>query len=147
MAYTFEGKIDEIIAGLNNSMDGDAAVGNVLASKTFFNTSCKNEDKRTGTMPNNAGDVASVAGEMGSGTTLKVTPAQGYTDGVDDKTTIDLTTVDADLVTGNIKAGITLFGVAGSTSVVDTSDADAVAGDIATGKTAYVNGVKITGTA
>lgn len=43
----------------------------------------------------------------------------------------------------NIKAGVTILGVTGTF----TADADATAADIADGKTAYVNGVKITGTA
>jgi len=41
-----------------------------------------------------------------------------------------------------IAVGTTIMGVVGTY----TSDADAVAGDIAPTKTAYVNGVKITGT-
>ena len=45
-----------------------------------------------------------------------------------------------------IKAGITLGGVTGTLEDLDTSDATATAEDIALGKTAYVNGVKITGT-
>jgi hypothetical protein len=52
-----------------------------------------------------------------------------------------LEAVDADLAVGNIAVGKTIFGLAGTY----TSDANAVAADIATGKTAYVNGVKITG--
>ncbi len=56
-----------------------------------------------------------------------------------DATTLSL--VDTDLAAGNIKPGITLFGFAGTY----TSDADAIAGNILSGKTAYVNGVKLTG--
>ena len=54
---------------------------------------------------------------------------------------------DANLVSANIKAGISIFGVEGSSAVVDTADADAVAEKIFNGVTAYVNGTKVTGTA
>lgn len=46
----------------------------------------------------------------------------------------------------NIKDGVTIFGIQGEYSGIDTSDATATANDIATGKTAYVDGQKITGT-
>lgn len=49
---------------------------------------------------------------------------------------------DADLVAGNIKTGVNIFGVAGSY----TADATAAADDILSGQTAYVNGSKLTGT-
>lgn len=45
-----------------------------------------------------------------------------------------------------IKAGITLGGVTGTLEDLDTSDATATAEDILYGKTAYVDGKKITGT-
>lgn len=44
-----------------------------------------------------------------------------------------------------IKQGVTIGGITGTLEVLDTSDATATAEDIAYGKTAYVNGVKITG--
>lgn len=53
---------------------------------------------------------------------------------------------DADLITDNIKAGTSIFGVKGKDSVVDTADATAVEGEVIKGKTAYVNGAKVTGT-
>lgn len=45
------------------------------------------------------------------------------------------------IIPGNLKSGVTAFGVTGTF----TSDADATASDLANGKTAYVNGVMITG--
>ncbi|MDP5275695.1 hypothetical protein [Chengkuizengella axinellae] len=53
---------------------------------------------------------------------------------------------DADLKSGNIKNGISIFGVNGASDIVDTGDATAAASSILTGKTAYVNGSKVTGT-
>ncbi|WP_238861035.1 hypothetical protein [Clostridium sp. YIM B02569] len=50
------------------------------------------------------------------------------------------------LVPGNIRAGITIDGVAGKSSVVDTADATVVANHILAGETAYKNGAKVTGT-
>ena len=47
----------------------------------------------------------------------------------------------------NIKNGVTILGIQGTLEEgIDTSDANAVANDIVTGKTAYVNGQKLTGT-
>lgn len=46
----------------------------------------------------------------------------------------------------NIKKNVTAFGITGTYEGIDTSDANAVANDIVTGKTAYVNGQKLTGT-
>ena len=46
----------------------------------------------------------------------------------------------------NIKKNVTAFGITGTYEGIDTSDANAVANDIVTGKTAYVNGNKLTGT-
>ncbi|NSB26132.1 phage tail protein [Clostridium saccharoperbutylacetonicum] len=55
--------------------------------------------------------------------------------------TLDL----SNLVSGNIKSGVSINGVSGKASVVDTSDANALAGQILNGQTAYVNGNKVAG--
>ena len=49
---------------------------------------------------------------------------------------------DNNLVASNIKAGVTILGINGTY----TSDATATASDIKSGKTAYINGAKVTGT-
>ena len=50
------------------------------------------------------------------------------------------------LISNYILNGITIGGITGKMDVLDTSDATATPEDIAMGKTAYVDGVKITGT-
>lgn len=50
------------------------------------------------------------------------------------------------IIPDNIKSGVTIFGVNGEYKGLDTSDATAKAQEIFKGKTAYVNGEKITGT-
>jgi len=52
---------------------------------------------------------------------------------------------DSDLVAGNIKSGVQIFGVTGSYTGLDTSDATATAGDIISGLTAYADGRKLEG--
>ena len=53
---------------------------------------------------------------------------------------------NSNLLASYIKKGITIGGITGTFEVLDTSDANARPEDILEGKTAYVNGVKITGT-
>lgn len=114
--------------------DGTAAAGDILTGKDAYVGGAK----VAGSMPNNGavgGDISTVAG--------KVTVPAGYTTGGD----VQIAEAEqAKIVPGNIKAGTTILGVDGKSSVVDTEDADATAGEILAGKTAYVNGAKVTGT-
>ena len=53
---------------------------------------------------------------------------------------------NSNLLARYIRKGITIGGITGTLEALDTSDATATQADIRLGKTAYVNGVKITGT-
>lgn len=57
-----------------------------------------------------------------------------------------LTDKSTNLLPENIKKDTTILGVVGTLETLDTSDANVTPDDIVTGKTAYVNGEKITGT-
>ncbi len=105
----------------------DAAVTDVKAPRTFFSVTGA---IKTGTMPTVALDPA-----------LNAYPA-GYHAGA-----ASLTAVDADLVTGNIKSGVNIFGVAGAATVQDIADANLTVAEAPTGKTFYaVTGSVKTGT-
>ena len=54
--------------------------------------------------------------------------------------------IDENIKPENIKEGTNILGIAGQYRGIDTSDATATEEDITEGKTAYVNGEKITGT-
>jgi hypothetical protein len=111
---------------------GTATLGNVLSGQTFSNSSSSG---LTGTMPNNGAVTLTP-------TTTTQTIAAGYHNGS------GTVAGDANLVTGNIKNGITLFGVSGKTEVVDTTEttSPATAANLLSGKKAFVNGVAVTGT-
>jgi hypothetical protein len=136
------------IFGIAGTYDHEATVPITAETVLIGKKGRVNGATITGTMPNNAGDVAAVSAHMGATTNLHMIPATGYTDGSDDASTIDLTTVDGDLVTGNIKSGITLFGVAGKAEVVDTTEATVpiAVGTVLNTKVGFVNGAKVTGT-
>lgn len=119
------------------SAEGDAVAGDVLADKIFSND---DDIGVVGTMTNNGTVSTDISAKA-----TEVTIAQGYHSG---SGKVKIATAEQNkIITGNIKAGVTILGVAGKTEVVDTSSGDAVAGDILNGKKAWVDGVEVTGTA
>lgn len=116
-----------------DTSDATAVAGEILATKTAY----VDGSKVTGTMVNR-GSLDTNITEYDD----VITFLSGYTTGG----TITISpTEKAKFVSDNIKSGITLLGVSGSSSVVETNDGNAGAGDMLSGKTAYVNGNKITG--
>ena len=113
---------------------GNAIAGDVLSGKTFTNDA----GQQTGSMTNKVGSATVIT----PSTSYQTIP-QGFYGGAAGDGKVSAV---ANATPGNIRSGVTIAGVAGSSSVVDTSDANANAGLIYTGYTAYVNGVKLTGT-
>ena len=151
-----------------DTSDATAAAEDIVAGKTAY----VNGKKVTGTHACPGGldtsDATAAAADILSGKTAyvkgkKVTgsiasrSAQTITPGTADQTIAagqylsgkQTIKGDANLVADNIKSGVSVFGVDGAyvgTVDIDTSDATATAEDISSGKTAYVNGLKVTGT-
>jgi hypothetical protein len=86
---------------------GDATPADVLSGKTFSNVE---DTELTGIMPNRSGHVTAQSISR-SGTTLRFRPQPGYYDGT---TGNSVQRSDANFSAGNIRQGVTLFGVAGT---------------------------------
>ncbi|WP_296327012.1 hypothetical protein [uncultured Acidaminococcus sp.] len=111
-----------------------ASSGDILNGKSAF----LGNGVVTGTMSNNGAVSGSIAKADGA-----YTIPDGFHNG---SGSVRISKEEqAKLVSGNIKSGVTVLGISGKSSVVDTSDATAAAGTIVSGKTAYVNGTKVTG--
>ena len=65
---------------------------------------------------------------------------------VDNEYATTVNNANSPLIASYIKSGVKIDGITGTLNVLNTSDATATAADIVKGKTAYVNGKKITGT-
>ena len=112
----------------------DAAQGDVLSGKKYFGPS----GEATGSMTDNVTVTSTITTVAQS-----VTIAAGKHSG---SGTVSIASAEqAKIVSANIKSGITVLGVSGSSTVVDTADADATAAHIVNGKYAYVGGSKIQG--
>lgn len=126
---TLSNKIKEIETGVDTS-DANATTVDILSGKTAY----VNGSKITGSISSKEAETIT------PGTEDKTIAAGQYLSGTQ---TIK---GDANLVSANIKGGVSIFGVNGKSSVVDTEDSTATANDIVANKTAYVNGQKVTGT-
>lgn len=114
--------------------DATIDVSHVLAGKLAYGA----KGPVTGTMVNNGAQTEYIAK-----LTDVVKIKEGYHNGTG---TVSIAAAEkAKIIAGNIKAGATILGVAGSATVVDTADGTAAASDIVSGKTAFVAGQKVTG--
>ena len=138
--------------------DADLIPGNIRSGKTIFGVSgtADNLDTSSGTAgPGDIlngkiawvdgqeiiGTIASRGNVTGSEGAKTFTIPSGYYSG-----TQTATARDSDLVSANIKKGKNIFGVSGSTNVVDTGTGTATGGDILSGEKAWVDGQEVTGT-
>lgn len=128
---------------LSSQTDGNAATGDILKGKTAW----VKGSKVTGTMANHAGTPQHIDARRIQNNRFEVAVAagyHGYSWAGNSYEYMELSEVASTLglTAAKLAKGQTVCGVAGTY----TSDANAAAGDILSGKTAYVNGGKVTGT-
>lgn len=133
-----------------DAVDADLAAANIKDTVTIFGIAGTYDHEAANPVVAarmKTGDVAFVNGAKITGNGTKTLDPANDTVAAGYYAATTLHAVDADLATANIKAGVTIFGIAGKVEVVDTTEAGnpAVAADLPSGKVAFVNGAKITG--
>ena len=160
-AYIASGKVTGTFKGVDTS-DATAAAGDLLNGKTAY----VNGAKVTGTIvskeaqiytPSSSQQVINAGQYLAGAQTISAVPTEekSVTPSISEQEVIPtagkflnkvIVGGDANLVANNIKSGVSIFGVQGTLTSLDTSDANATPEYLVQGKTAYVNGEKITGT-
>ncbi|MBV4417076.1 hypothetical protein [Clostridium tyrobutyricum] len=127
--------------------DGTAIPEHILAGETATTS----KGKITGTMPDkgiyqisNDYRISNSQDAVGGIGLIIRTPYGYYRQNGDLSPSVQIS--EPNLISANIKAGKSIFGVNGNSTVVDTNDATAVANQIRSGQSAYVKGNKVTGT-
>lgn len=117
-----------------DSSDANRSVSEILRGYTRY----VNGSKITGTIS----PSTPVSSTISSKDTV-ITVPRGYYTG---SSTVQIANAEqSKIIANNIRSGVTILGVGGSTNVVNTGDANATRADIASGKTRYSNGVKLMG--
>lgn len=117
------------VNSLSSLTSGTATAADILNGKTAY----VNGNKVTGTISSKSAQTYT------PGTSNQTISSGQYLSGAQ---TIK---GDTNLKAANIKSGVSIFGISGSYSGTNTTDATATAADLLSGKTAYVNGSKISG--
>lgn len=133
--------VGKVISGYKDVSSVTAIAEDVLSGKKIVNS---NGTLVSGTMTN----VGTVNKTISSKSEVYTIPSGKHSG----SGTVQISTTEQNkIIAGNIKKGVTILGVTGTcetgttASGTDTSDATATTSDIRKGKTAYVNGSKITG--
>ena len=145
---TVEGALNDLYTKSNQ---GNATAAQILKDKTAL----VGGKKITGTMPLKKGSSQATKVSANASNVYMVFP-YGYYPAENHFSTANSSEVYASnanvasaigLTAGKLLKGQTVLGITGTGETgIDTSDATATASDISNGKTAYVNGQKITGT-
>lgn len=143
---TINGDTNLLPENIKNGTSIFNVIGNHVGIETLTESNATSEDIKNGKIVygNNGEKITGSAYAISQ--TVTITPSvdkhyllPGFYNGIN-------IPGDTDLVASNIKKDVEIFGITGTYEGTDTSDATATAADILTGKTAYVNGEKLTGT-